>query len=279
MRVFLVFDRYCKILYECLLMRKNSQYGGTMDSDEVMESISRYFPDSVDILVIVPLAIVFVYAVGRFASLCKDRYSLKTNYSRKIFHFIIFTTAFYLGALFPIHRVAAFGAGAGVVVLLLVLFPEHKHLASVYGALAREQDEPHRSYFLIIPFIATAIGGVTTGILFPAFYQVGYLVAGWGDAAGEPVGVRYGKHKYRVPTLSKTVCYRTIEGSIGVFGCSFIAASIVLGSLGYGIETIPLAFSAGLLATLVEAISPHGWDNFTTQVSACIGVFLVDSLT
>ncbi len=249
-----------------------------MDLGEFWEITSRYHPDYFDIFIIFPLSFIFVFFTGHFASRCKIRFSLKTNYSRKVFHFIVFTTAFCIGSFFPIHRVAAFGAGAGIVVLLLVLYPEKERLKSAYDALAREQDDPHRSYFLIIPFIATALGGVTTGILFSEFYQVGYLVAGWGDAAGEPVGVRYGKHKYRVPTLSKTVCYRSIEGSIGVFVCSFFAAMIVLVSLGYGAGSILLALGAAICATMVEAVSPHGWDNFTTQFAACLGVCFIESI-
>ena len=100
-------------------------------------------------------------------------------------------------------------------------------------------------------------------------------VAGWGDAAGEPVGVRFGKHKYRVPTLSKTKCTRSIEGSLGVFFSAYIAAWVVLFSLDYGMEAFVLALGAALFTALVEAVSPHGWDNFTTQLAGCVGVYLL----
>lgn len=238
-------------------------------------AFARFLPDIWDIILVSPLAILYVLLIGWIAHLAKRRFSLKTGYSRKIFHFCIFTTALVLGTIFPLHRVAAFGAGAGLVVLGLVLFHEKKFLSRIYGALAREKDAPHRSLYLIMPFIATAIGGLVTGILFPLYFQVGYLAAGWGDAAGEPVGVRFGKHKYRAPTLSKTKCTRSVEGSLGVFLSTFFAACLILFSLDYGIQSLWLAAGAALVTALVEAVSPHGWDNFTTQLAGCVGVYLV----
>jgi len=232
-------------------------------------------PDSWDLALIFPLAVLYVLVAGMLAFRVKERFGLKTNYSRKIFHFTIFTTAFVMGYLFPLHRVAAFGAGAGVVMFSLVFFPQRGCLRDIYSALAREDDEPNRGYYLIVPFIATAIGGVVTGFMFPGYYSVGYLVSGWGDAAGEPVGVRYGKHRYTVPTLTSTKCTRSLEGSSAVFAVSFISAFIVLLMLGFGSGALLLALGAGALATAVEAYSPHGWDNLTVQVAACAGVFLM----
>jgi len=237
----------------------------------------RYSPDIYDLLLIFPISFVYSMAIAHLSSILKSRFNLKTNYSRKIFHFTIFTTAFIMAIIFPIHRIAAFGAGAGGFIILLIFSKNKSYLKDIYNALAREQDEPNRSYYLIIPFIATALGGLATGVLFPVLYPVGYLVAGWGDAAGEPVGVRFGKHKYKVPTFSSTKCTRSIEGSIGVFSVSYIAALIVLFFLGYAANSFILAFGAAVLTTIVEAVSPHGWDNFTTQIAGCIGasIFLL----
>jgi len=37
---------------------------------------------------------------------------------------------------------------------------------------------------------------------------------GWGDAVGEPVGTRFGRHPYRVPSLAGVPATRTLEGSL-----------------------------------------------------------------
>ncbi len=235
--------------------------------------LGRYLPDSFDLAVIFPLSFLFALAVAHAAARLRSGWHWKTNYSRKAFHVAVFTAAFGLGLLAPVHRVAAYGAGAGAFILLISARPGHPWLASMYNALAREQDEPHRTYHLLAPFAATAVGGIVTGMLFEGFYQAGYLVAGLGDAAGEPAGVRFGRHRYRVPTLSSVKCFRSLEGSTAVLLVSFAAAALALYSVNRytTAEVMAGAVGAALCAALTEALSPHGWDNLTTQLAACLG--------
>lgn len=238
---------------------------------------AAYLPDRFDWLVVFPLSFLYALAVAQAAAWLKSRCRWKTNYSRKSFHVAVFTAAFVTGLLAPehVHRVAAYGAGCGVFVLAISAWPGHPWLSPMYNALAREQDEPHRTYHLLAPFAATAVGGIATGMLFDGFYQAGYLVAGLGDAAGEPVGVRFGRHRYRVPTLTRVKCFRSLEGSAAVLLVSFAAAALALHGLHYTTtEVLAGAAGAALCATLVEALSPHGWDNLTTQVAACLGAFV-----
>ena len=63
-----------------------------------------------------------------------------------------------------------------------------------YEALAREQDA-YRTYYIVIPFFATMIGGIASNVFFGPIAAIGYLVGGLGDAAGEPVGTRWGRHQ------------------------------------------------------------------------------------
>ncbi len=236
---------------------------------------ARYMPDKLDSIVVLPLSFLYAFIVGQFAAWLKSGRLWKTNYTRKVFHVFVFAAAFIIGLLAPVHRVAAYGAGSGLFIAMIAAWPTHPWLSSMYNALAREQDEPHKTYHLLAPFAATAVGGIATGILFPGFYQAGYLVAGLGDAAGEPVGVRFGRHKYRVPTLSKVKCFRSMEGSTAVLLVSFAAAALALHGLHYTpTQILAGAISAAALAALTEALSPHGWDNLTTQLAACLGAFV-----
>ncbi len=242
-------------------------------------SLSVYLPDRLDFLVVFPAAFVFTFCVARFASWLRITKRWKTNYSRKAFHFSVFTAAFVIGVLAPIHRVAAYGAGAGAFMALLVVLQENRWVQPMYCALAREQDAPNGTYYLLAPFCATAVGGIVTGIVFPDYYQVGYLVAGWGDAMGEPVGVRFGRHKYHAVTLSSTKCTRSLEGSAAVLVTSFGAAAVALFYLDFTIVQVMVGAAGGaILATLIEAVSPHGWDNLTTQLGACLGIYALFNL-
>ena len=97
----------------------------------------------------------------------------------------------------------------------------------------------------------------------------GYLVTGLGDAIGEPAGTMFGRHHYRVRSLSAVPSTRSLEGSAAVFVMSVVAlllaaaVSPAIRITDFGIlKTLVIAAAA----TLAEAVSPHGWDNATMQI-------------
>ena len=97
----------------------------------------------------------------------------------------------------------------------------------------------------------------------------GYLVAGVGDAIGEPAGTRFGRHTYKVWSRSSVPAIRSWEGSLAVFLASALVvtvAIVVTSALGtgslWGLKVLGIAVASAL----VEAFSPHGWDNLTMQV-------------
>jgi phytol kinase len=130
----------------------------------------------------------------------------------------------------------------------------------------------------MVPYFATLVGGIAANILFGPAAIAGYLVAGWGDAVGEPVGVRFGRHTYRVPSRRSVPSFRSYEGSAAVFVTSLLAlvlAVAVAPSLSFSwhsILTVPLV---ALAATLAEAVSPHGWDNATMQIVPAFLAYMV----
>ena len=122
---------------------------------------------------------------------------------------------------------------------------------------------------MLVPYVATLAGGIASNVLFGPVAIAGYLVTGLGDAIGEPVGAMFGRHVYRVRSLSSVPATRSVEGSAAVFAMSAIAiiaaaaASPHITLVGLRSGTV-LAVAAASAA--VEAVSPHGWDNFTMQV-------------
>ena len=87
------------------------------------------------------------------------------------------------------------------------------------------------------------------------------IINGIGDGLAEPIGVRFGKHKYETYALfTKKKYTRSLEGS----ACVFITALITL--ILFGKSFNPIQFVVALIAipivmTLAEAFSPHSWDN------------------
>ncbi len=238
----------------------------------------QLFPDINDILIITPLTIFLIIIFLSFTGYIKSHFKIKTNYTRKIFHILVFTSAGVFGFIFGYSGVMFFGGLTGLIIMYIIYLGEGHIL---YEGIAREQDRPHRSYYIGIPFLATALGGLYNNFAFGQLAIIGYLVAGWGDAAGEPFGVKFGKHKYRVPTYRGVFCQRTVEGSLAI---AFVTMIVVfLGLLLIGEHTLLKILIAsvmtGVFTAGIEAISPHGLDNFTTQVTAVVICFILINFT
>ncbi len=202
-----------------------------------------------------------------FVCYCREKYRFKVGYTRKIFHFIIFTLAAVTGLWHGFGAVKIFGIALGFVVGYAVL----KGSGSLfYQTLARPTDTPHETFYIVLPYIMTALGGLASNIFFGKFALIGYITTGWGDAVGEPVGTRWGRHRYKVPTITSVVSYRSLEGSTAVFLASFSGCVGVL-LFGYGLPlpyALPLALLLAAVTTLVEAVTFHSMDNFTIQVAS-----------
>lgn len=228
--------------------------------------IERFLPEA-DILqkLFLPLLLIALFAA--LLSGWMKRKGIRTPYTRKTFHFIIFSLAGVLQYYYGLHAVSLLGGMVFIMVIVAVILGNKLWF---YKALARETDAPHEKKFIILPLLSTALGGVISNIFFPGTAYIGYFIGGWGDAIGEPVGTRWGKHKYTVPTLFGVRATRSIEGSTAVMLLSTALATFFL------IQITPLAFITcllygalvGLTAALVESVSSHGLDNLTIQVAS-----------
>jgi phytol kinase len=207
---------------------------------------------------------------GSFAALWfagwLQRHGAGTGYTRKVFHFLIFTTVAVLEWRMGTPAVCLFGAACSVAVFTAVWRGPGSLL---YEAIARPKDAPYRTLFVLLPYFATLIGGIASNMLFGPVALAGYLVTGLGDAIGEPAGTRFGRHAYRVPSLSSVPAVRSLEGSAAVFVMSGIA--VLLAALASRQVTLGVSWPAKVVAiaavsAIVEAASPHGWDNLTMQV-------------
>ena len=231
-----------------------------------MELFDRFIPDARTAAILVPAAAIYTILAAWLAGWLRTRRGVRAPYTRKIFHFTIFTMAVVVHLVFGTAGVAVYGSVVALGVVYATLrgdgFP-------FYEAMARPTDAPHRTLFILVPLATTAIGGVLANVFTGDFAMVGYLVAGWGDAVGEPVGTRWGRHRYRVPSLAGVPATRSLEGSGAVLLLGTIAATAVLLAWGHDAQTALLVGAAcGLAGALTEAVSTHGLDNLTVQVVA-----------
>lgn len=102
----------------------------------------------------------------------------------------------------------------------------------------------------------------------------GVMAMTWGDALAAYIGKRYGQHQYQVGSS-----VRSWEGSAAMFIASTTAMFLVLlllpgsslsplaTSFGSG-QALLAALAGGAIATLAEAVSPHGTDNLSVPLVA-----------
>ncbi len=206
-----------------------------------------------------------LFAAGSWAALALaarlKRAGWKTGYTRKTFHFLTFGAAAAVQLLGGRPLLNLFG-GVTTLVLAYALLRGAGH--PLYEALAREKDAPYRTWYIVLPYLATLAGGLSANALASSAAVVGYLVCGIGDAVGEPIGTRFGRHTYRVPAPGRVVSYRSLEGSAAIALCSWGAILAGLGVLGapLTLASCAVAGAIALIAAAVEAVAPHGGDNF-----------------
>jgi phytol kinase len=224
-------------------------------------------------LTVFPVSIITGIVFGWLSGWLKIKYKMKTGYSRKIFHFLVFTTAGIIGIIGGFEAVQVFGTAIGIIVGYAVL---RGYKSILFNAVARPGDKPYEKFYVIIPFIMTALGGIVSNVAFGKYAVIGYITTGWGDAVGEPVGTRWGRHRYRVPTFTGIRAYRSIEGSIAVFFAS-LAGCIIVTLFGFNLPLLTVIYISlitALITMTVEAFTFHSIDNLTIQVIST-GAFVI----
>ncbi len=218
------------------------------------------------------LIIVFVF----WASICsyipsylKTKRNIRTGFTRKSFHFLVFITVSVINIVLGFSGVCLFG----IIISAFIFFALIRQRSSgLYLALARENDAPKSTCYVIIPYISTLIGGLSLSYFFPEYVVLGYLICGLADASGEVIGTLYGKHRFQVKFLNFHNSFKSIEGCTSVFLLSFIVYVLFC---YYQLHSISLTMLgliciASLLVTITEIITPKGFDNLTIQIIAVV---------
>ena len=186
------------------------------------------------------------------------------QYARKVFHLGVFSGAVPFQLLQGFWGVVIYGSVISVLVLAACW---HGPGDSLYQALIRTSDGPESRASILRPLFSTALGGLLAVLLVGRLAAVGYLVCGWGDAGGEWVGRRWGRHRFSRPFSGASERRRSLEGSLAVFLLGSLGACVALLILGY---PIAVSWSRGLVCGAVGAVaegaSSPGSDNFWVQL-------------
>jgi len=249
-----------------ILSSENVPPGNSLNLyEKTIQFFKAALPNFRIIVLVGPFLLLYTLICASWVGKLRVKKNIATPYTRKIFHFSIFTMAGFLQIIGGLPIVVLFGSIVSLIVLIAVAVGDN---FPFYEALARPTDAPHRTLFIIIPLITTALGGVAANLFFAPFAHIGYLIAGWGDALAEPVGARWGKHKYQVPSLAGVKATRSLEGSSAVLISSFLITFATLYLTQFSpLLALKAALFSAVAATVVEAFSNHGIDNFTIQIT------------
>lgn len=218
-------------------------------------------------ITLVTLLLCIYYAAGK---LVLDR-GIKVNYTRKINHFSIFFLPMLLNLIFEYQKTTltrGIGLFVGILTLAFFVAPlraRSKIISTMFLSFDRPEDRPHTLLWLTTQYIAATIVIIPLVIYLnsinkPQLALIPILINGLGDGLAEPIGVRFGRMKYRARALFSDKLYvRSIEGSSCVFIVGILSVIALKDSFTHmqfltAITLIPLS------TTLAEAYSPHTWD-------------------
>lgn len=208
---------------------------------------------------------------------------IKVNYTRKINHFALLIVPYLMNIL--MRRPPGTGSPdgpegmeiilqivallSGLLFLLLFIQPIRtrvKIIDTAFHGIDRPEDRPHTLLWMTTQTAGNFLASIpisiylkTVGMPELIFILIG--INGIGDGLAEPVGIRFGKHKYTAKALFiKKIYTRSLEGSLTVF---LVSAAAVLFSAGAFTTTqlIVLLAALPITMTLTEAKAPHTWDN------------------
>ena len=177
---------------------------------------------------------------------------------------------------------------ASLTLCLLTLFNaklrrKFSILEQAFYSIDRPEDRPYTLVWLVTQaatayvIMIVAVIMLPTQLIQPALF-IPLSVIAFGDGLAEPVGIKFGKHQYRVRALfSKKTFVRSIEGSLCVYAASILAV-IWFNSYFTAKEFIALLLILPILMTLTEAKSPHTWDTPFLLVTGIATISLINSI-
>ncbi len=136
----------------------------------------------------------------------------------------------------------------------------------MFTAFDRPEDRPYTLKWLFTQYLATYLVALPLWLLFKTqnhteAIPIIILINAIGDGLAEPIGVTWGKHKYKTGALfTKDKFTRSYEGSACVFVIAVLALIVYRDSFTAN-QFIVAMLTVPVISTLAEAKSPHTWDS------------------
>jgi len=185
---------------------------------------------------------------------------LSPKASRKFLHSMIgnlpLIMPYFTNSIFPFLVASPFI----LVTFLVTPYSPFKWLSGKLSGLTDITEEGHHTGLVLYAISYSALAFIYGNT--PYIVAAGIFPMAYGDSTAALIGMKYGRHK---------VGKKSLEGSVGMFLGSFF--SLVLGMVyfasiyGFSASTqiIPV-FLVSLVVTIVEFVSPSGFDNIAVPL-------------
>jgi len=217
------------------------------------------------------LKLISLIIVQYLSGLLVRHKDVKVNYTRKINHFALFFIPAFIDLMIPVEKSLMGLYISGIIavgIMLVYIQPIRSRISlinTMFLSFDRPEDRPYTIWWLVTQLAVGYAVLVPMSILFyvnglQGLILIPILIGTVGDGLAEPVGVRFGKHKYKTYAFfSKRKYTRSLEGSACVFITSIIVV-IAFHSQFSSTQFIVALLSIPILMTLAEAFAPHTWD-------------------
>jgi len=224
-------------------------------------------------LLLMILCYVYILFIIFVSSKMDKLLRLSQKASRKFLHAMIgnlpFVIPFFTSNIYPVLVAAPFI----LVTFFASPYSPVQNVSKRLKGLANITEEGHH-----LGLVFYAISYTFLAIFFaskPYVIAAGILPMAYGDSLASIMGERYGRTRY------KLVANKSLEGSAAMFFASLFSftISLVFFSALYHFsvfEKILPALAAVTVATLVEGISPMGFDNLTVPAFSALTFLLLN---
>lgn len=219
------------------------------------------------------------YIIMYLTGLLVLKKGVKVNYTRKINHFTVMAIPFLLGMIMgpgrssggepPDFLMQVIGLLSGLLFFVIFLKPIRERVSSIktaFQGIDRPEDRPYTLRWITTQTAANYIVAIPVAMYLgmsnmPELIFIIILINGFGDGLAEPIGVRFGKHKYQTNALfTKRKYERSLEGSACVLVTSIVVV-MLFSDLFSPIQLFVALIAFPNIMTLAEAKAPHSWDN------------------
>jgi hypothetical protein len=223
--------------------------------------------------VIQTLKYISISIIQIIAAVLVIKCNTKVNYTRKIVHIAYFIIPQILDIILINFKEDIITESWNIWIILLLLFILTEPIRSrinlidfMFKAVDRPEDRPYTLFWLFTQTIATLLVVLPFALHFDNIGKkewvfIPILINGLADGLAEPVGIRFGKHKYQTRSCLSSRSYtRSFEGSL----CVFIVSLIIILSFYNFFSLNEYIFNSLVIPisiTFTEAFSPHTWDS------------------